>query len=109
MPRAKTDFTAVYPTESVTISFDFTDGLNVAPTTNETLSTIVDVSASVVSGIDTTSSTRLLGSPAISGNFVIQQVGTLQAGVIYNFIASVETSAGQILTTNAHQRCVGIR
>ena len=105
MPRAENDFTAIYTTERVSISFDFADGMNIATITGEVVESIIDVSAIVVSGVDATPSDRLIGNAAIIGTSVSQQVGTLQEGVIYNFICVVLTSANQKLSTNAHLAC----
>ncbi len=108
MPKANEDFSAIYPTEQVAISFDFSNGMNIAPNINETVQTIVGVSVVLVSGVDVTPSSRLIGSPAITGAFVMQEIGTLQPGAIYNFIATVTTSSNQTLTTNAHMPCIAI-
>jgi hypothetical protein len=108
MPRAIEDFSAIYSTERVTISFDFAKGLNVPPIANETLLSVTSVSVILVSGADAAPSSRLIGSPSITGTFVIQQIGTLQPGAVYNFVATTVTSAGQTLTTNAHQACLAI-
>jgi hypothetical protein len=91
------DFSPIYTTEQVVLSFDF----SLALATGETLSSPV-VSIVVVSGIDTTPVSRLIGSPSISGSVVMQMIGTTQAGAIYDVIATVGTNAGQTLTTNAH-------
>jgi hypothetical protein len=97
MPRAFRDFSPIYPTEQVTLSFDFSPALAVGETIGSP-----SLSIAVVSGIDATPSARLIGAASISGSFVLQAVGTMQVGVIYDIIATVTTSSGQILTTNAH-------
>jgi hypothetical protein len=103
MPRAALDFSPIYSNEQVTLSFDFSPSL----ATGETISTAT-TSITVVSGTDSTPSLRLIGPTTISGTIVLQQVGTYQAGVTYDVLATVTTSTGQILTTNAHQMCVTI-
>lgn len=104
MPRAIRDFSLIYPTEQVVISFDFTAGLG----DGEVLTGSPAVSVVLVSGTDATPSSRLIGSPSTVGNSVLQMVGTCQAGAIYDFIATITTSASQTLTTNAHLPCQAI-
>lgn len=103
MPRADEDFTPIYSNEKVTLSFNFEDALNIfAP--GETLVTPT-WSIGVVIGEDADPTSRLIGSPSISGTFVKQSVGTYQPGVTYDHIATVTTTGDQILTTSAHQSC----
>ena len=104
MPRAARDFSPIYPTEQVVISFEFTAALGVG----EVLTGSPTVSALLVSGTDAAPASRLIGSPSIAGNFVLQMIGTCQGGAVYDFIATVATSAGQDLTLNAHLPCQAI-
>lgn len=104
MPRAARDFSPIFPTEQVVLSFDFSPALAVG----ETLTSAQSVAVALVSGIDATPASRLIGGSAITGSFVTQMVGTLQPGAVYDFIATVTTSTGEILSTNAHQECFGI-
>ncbi len=97
MPRAVRDFSPIYGTEQVTLSFDFAPALAVG----ETLVSPV-VSIELVEGTDATPSSRLIGSPLISGASVFQSVGTGQPLAVYDLIATVSTSAGQTLTLSAH-------
>src|ERR1700730_13418309 len=98
MPRATRDFSPIYPTEQVALSFDFSPALAVGETI---ISPVVSVVLAL--GVDATPTSRLIGSRAVVGSAVVQAVGTLQPGATYDFIATVGTSAGQILTVNAHQ------
>ena len=104
MPRALHDFSPIYPTEQVVISFDFSPALAIG----EVLTGVPAVSALLVSGTDVAPSSRLIGSPSIAGNFVLQEIGTCQGGSLYNFISTVATSAGQVLIVNAHLPCQAI-
>src|ERR1700730_2513974 len=110
MPRAEKDFSAIYGTEKVTLSLGFSNALAQAPgetlitTTTPTVSPTVTIL--VASGSDASPSSRLVGSPTIIGQFVVQTIATCQPGTTYNIIATVTTSGGQILTTNAHLPCV---
>src|ERR1700676_2325359 len=104
MPRAVRDFSPIYPTEQVVLSFDFSPALAIG----ETLVTQT-VLITLVAGVDATPSSRLIGLPSISGSVVMQAIGTLQAGATYDIVATVVTSTGEILTTNAHQTCLNIQ
>jgi hypothetical protein len=106
MARAAEDFSAIYPTEQVTLGMDFTKALAIfAP--GEAISSPV-VSIVLVEGTDATPNARLIGIPAISGNYVLQTVGTCQAGAVYDIIATVQTSGFQTLTLNNHLPCQSI-
>ena len=104
MPRAVRDFSPIYSTEQVILSFDFSAALAPAETLVNGTATVPII---LVVGTDATPSLRLIGGPAIIGSFVAQMVGLLQPGATYDIIATVMTSASQTLTTNAHQSCRG--
>jgi hypothetical protein len=106
MPRAARDFSPIYTTEQVTLSFDFTFALAVGETLLTQVSPLSPtVSIAVITGIDATPSARLIGTPSVIGALVVKMFGTLQPNTTYNAIATVYTSAGQILTVNAHISC----
>jgi hypothetical protein len=98
------DFSPIYGTEQVTLSFDFSPAL----ASGETLLTPV-VSIVLVSGTDATPAARLIGSPFIIGTFVLQAIATLQTGATYDVVATVGTTAVQILTTNAKIECLALQ
>ncbi len=100
MPRATRNFSEIYSTERVTLSFDFSPALAVG----ETLAS-PSASALLVSGIDPSPSSRLIGAPSIAGSIILQEVGNELSGATYNFLVTVATSAGQTLSLSAHQAC----
>jgi hypothetical protein len=102
MPRAAFDFPPVSPTEQVVLGFDFSPDLAVGELL---ILGSTSVSIAVVSGVDATPSSRLIGTSSISGSFALQAIGGLQSGAIYNIVATVATSGTQILTLSAHQSC----
>ena len=73
MPRALTDFSPIYSTEQVPISFDFSKSL----VPGETLLSS-QWSIALVVGTDAAPSSRLLGSSSILGSFITQWVGGYQ-------------------------------
>jgi len=104
MPRAARDFSPIYPTEQVVLSFDFSPAI----AAGETLVTST-VSIVLVAGVDATPASRLIGSPSIAGLIIMQMVGTCQSVATYDIIATVVTSAGETLTMNAHLTCLSIQ
>jgi hypothetical protein len=103
MPRAQSDFTPIYGTEQVRLSFDFAKVL----TYGEILVTAA-WNVSLVSGADTSPTSRLLGNPAIVGSKVTQLVGNYIDGATYNHSATVTTSNGQTFAVNADQGCMSV-
>jgi hypothetical protein len=108
MARAAKNFPAIYSTEQVALSFNFAPALAPGETLLTSTSTPA-VSVVVVAGTDAAPSSRLIGTPVIIGLVVVQMVGTLQGGAIYDWSATVGTSAGQILTLNSHQTCESLQ
>lgn len=104
MPRALADFSPIYTTEQVVLTFDFSAALG----DGEMLINPPTVSVGLVSGTDPTPSSTLIGIPSIVGSSVLQTIGGLQPGAIYDIIATAPTSGGQILVLNSHQQCIAI-
>lgn len=100
MPRAARDFSPIYTSEQVALSFDFSLAIQAGTTLSSPTVTI-----SLVSGIDATPNARLIGGPAVVGNSVVQMVGSLQPAATYDILATVLTSTGETLQVNAHQAC----
>ncbi len=71
--------------------------------------TIVSVAFQItlISGIDPSPSSRLMGSPVIQpgGLIVTQKIGNCQPGAVYELLATATTSAAQVLTPYAHIAC----
>lgn len=77
--------------------------------------TIASVTAAltVLSGVDPSASSWLLGPSAITGNIVSQNVGGplpggLQPGVTYELIFTVTTVSGRVLVNSANISCVAL-
>lgn len=82
-------FSDADPDESDRFSFDFRKRL----VPGETISAAT-FNLSVISGVDATPATRLVGVATIDGTRVNQRVASLIAGVVYKLEAIVLTSAG---------------
>jgi hypothetical protein len=110
MPRGN-DFTAIDPTETINGTWDFGPWLSATVT----ISGITLTSCTVLAGTDVGAAGRLIGaaqilaSPTtkIASQAVIQQWGTMLAGVIYVMTCTVQTSDNQTLTLYGHQLCQG--
>lgn len=108
MPRGN-DFSAIDPTETVNGSWDFAPWLP----SGVTIGSIVSTSCTVIAGTDAGAATRLIGAASIiaspytgaAASAVLQQWGTMLAGVVYKMTATILTSDGQTLTLYAHQPC----
>ncbi len=99
MPWAGNDFPNADVGEVVLLTFDFCPSLGVS----ETLSSASDVFL-LISGTDSTPSSRLVGSPVISGETVSQLVsfvGLVLTDALptnqYRLIMTVTTSLGQTI------------
>lgn len=90
-------FSPKYTGDTLTLSFDFAAQL----ASGETISTQV-VTATVYSGTDGSPSAIISGSASASGSIVSQKVTAGTAGVIYDLLCSVTTSAGQTLGLSAY-------
>ena len=109
MPRALRDFSPIYTTEQVTLSFDFSSALAVGETLLTQASPLSPaMSIGVVTGIDATPTSRFIGTPSIIGALVVQMIGALVPNTTYDVVATVSTSASQTLTLNAHIGCPAI-
>lgn len=78
--------------ETATVRFDFISRLAVG----ETIST-KSVVATVYTGVDATPSAVISGAASSSGTVVSQLVTGGVAGVIYQLVCTITTSAGQTL------------
>jgi hypothetical protein len=103
MPRAPRDFNPLDPAslETATFTFDFSSMLGMGETILTATWTM-----QALNGLDQAPSSRLAGSPQISGNAVLQSIGTCVAGEQYRILATVTTSAAQTLTLYAHCQCI---
>ena len=95
------DYSAIDPTETAAFSMDFTNDLGSGETINTATWTCVDIT-----GLDTSASSRLIGSATTTGSIVTQRVGTCLAGSIYRLTATIVTSASQTLSLWSHVACV---
>lgn len=104
MPRTLVDFSGMDPAETKNVSFEFTQGQPTSPLGAGEIVTSVTFQISVISGIDATPTSRLIGTPVIeSGGLVVtQKVGMLQPGAVYEIGATVVTSEAQTLTPYCH-------
>jgi hypothetical protein len=110
MPQGN-EFSPVDPSETVTITWDFSPWLG----SGVTLTSPVTTSCTLRSGVDPSPSSRLLATPSIvasplsklASQAVQQQVSTMQAGAAYILTAVAATSDGQTLELWAHIKCVG--
>jgi hypothetical protein len=108
MPRTATDFSGMDPGEVKNLSYGFgTPGQSTSPLAAGETVTSVAFQMSVISGNDSSPTSRLIGSPVVQpgGLSVTQMVGTLQPGAIYEIAATVSTSASQTLTPYSHLPC----
>ncbi|MHB8413931.1 MAG: phage fiber-tail adaptor protein [Acidiferrobacteraceae bacterium] len=78
--------------ETATYTFDFLSRLAVG----ETISTQV-CAATVYSGVDASPSSIISGSATASGSVVSQNITAGVAGVIYQIVCTITTSASQTL------------
>jgi hypothetical protein len=108
LPQTSEDFSPpIDPGETKNVSFDFTQGLSTsALAVGETIVSVT-FQMNLVSGIDPSPSSRLLGSGVVQsgGLIVTQKIGTCQPGATYELVASATTSAGQVLTPYSHIAC----
>ena len=83
--------------DTASVTFDFTSRLG----SGETISTS-SVAASTYSGTDASPSAIISGSASASGAVVSQNITAGTAGVIYELLCTITTSAGQTLTMSAY-------
>ena len=110
MPYAGSDFGLADPAtlETDLYSFDFTNRLSVGETIMGNGSTIPAAGAwviSVVTGSDPAVSSRLIGSPSLSGTIVSHTIGQLVAGVKYLVQVTIYTSNNRTITGYSHVLC----
>lgn len=94
------DFQAMDPVENQSLTMNFVNDLD----QGETILS-ANVLCEVSSGTDASPSSRLTGSPAISGTNVSQRVSGLLPGVVYRLRYVVTTSTGNTTELYTHQPC----
>jgi hypothetical protein len=90
--RSVNRFPVKDPAEVVVLSFDFSAELGA-----ETISGSPTIAIATYAGIDATPGTVLYGSPAITGQAVIQTVRQGLDGVDYKIKTQINTSGGRTL------------
>lgn len=95
------DFDPAEMVEYEPFTFDFIRDMITGETIIGSLWTIV-----TITGSDSSSASRLIGPPNVSGTRTSQVVSGLQTGVRYKLEAVVQTSLGY--TRALHSFCVGI-
>jgi len=78
-------------------TFDFISSL----AASETISTQV-TTCTVYSGVDASPSSVIMGAATASGTIVTQKIGGGVAGVIYELLCKITTSAGQTLELSGY-------
>ncbi len=99
--QASASFSAIGAEETLWRNFDFSPALAVG----ETLTGTPGCAVIVLSGTDATPSARVLIGPTITGTIVSVRLGTMLAGVVYQLLITVATSASQALGLAAVQNC----
>lgn len=87
--------------ETKIIEFPFADEIGVGETI---LSAVVNIS--VADGVDVAASTRITGSPLVSGTSVFERITTAQDGVTYHLRAIATTNAGTVHVVAADLKAV---
>lgn len=95
------DWSVMNTGESEVFGLDFVNDLP----TGDSLTSVVFTIA-VVSGTDATPSSRLDGSPGISGTTAIQRISDLLPNVNYVLVAIAETALGNTLILYSRVRCM---
>ena len=103
MSQSLTTFAPLGASETVTRTFNFAAGLAKGETLQGTPVCVI----SVLSGTDGAPASRLLGGPTIIGATVTILIGGMVAGVTYQLLVEVGTSAGQTLSCWSPQSCFG--
>lgn len=101
MSYVGSDFSPTDPGEIEAYSFDFARLLGTGETISSSAWSIV-----VVSGVDASPSSRLIGSAHVTGSVASQLIGNCLGGVTYLVTATVTTSTGQTLALWSHLACV---
>lgn len=105
--KATTNFADIAPDEQINLAIDFTSRLSpgdtIASITNWTC-TVADDSLAP----DAAPSSRLIGSPSLSGAVVTQAVGNCLSGVTYVMEALVQTAAGDKLSIWSPINCIPV-
>jgi len=83
------DFDIASPGESEVYAHDYVNDL----LSGETISSVLLVTLSAVYGTDSSASSRLDGASQIGGSQVKQRITNLQAGVTYEFLTKISTTA----------------
>jgi hypothetical protein len=108
LPQTAEDFAPpIDPGETKNYSFSFTQGLSTsALAVGETIVSVT-FQMTLVSGIDPSPSSRLLGSGVVQpgGLIVTQKVGTCQALAVYKLEAAATTTGGQVLEPWGYIQC----
>lgn len=93
-------FDPAYPDEDEYYALDFVNDL---PEADTLLSAVCSLAAIV--GTDASASSRLVGSPIVSGTKVEQEISGLQAGVTYRLHVLGTTAGGQKLGLSGDVEC----
>lgn len=101
MTKLTADYSDTPAGVTSTYTFDFSYDLPGGDTITGASWTLV-----VVSGTDSSPSSRLIGAPTINGALVSQQIGNTPAGVRYAVRALATTSGGNSISIFSHLRSV---
>ena len=102
--QAVGNFSSCGAEETVSRAINFAPGL----ASGETLTGTPTCTITVVSGTDSSPSSRLLGGPTISGTQVGVLLGTMLSGTTYQIEITVHTSNSQVLACYALQPVVAL-
>jgi hypothetical protein len=92
------------PGETQPYSIEF--ALQLAPYSDAIVSATATLQVEL--GVDPSASTRVSGSPYVTGTIVSQVIGNLQPGVVYRLLLVVSTTGGRVLDNWGFIPCIAI-